>query len=643
MGLLEQIDSPADLKKLKPEDFPALAAEIRELIIQVVSKTGGHLSSNLGVVELTMVLHYLFDTPKDQIVWDTSNQTYTHKLLTGRQKDFPTLRQYDGLSGFAKREESIYDVFNAGHAGTGLSAAVGLVEARDLRGEDYKVICVVGDGALTAGMSYEGLNHAGASKKDLLVILNDNEMSISKNVGALSAYLNRIITGQFVTRLKAETKSILRSIPRIGESVIKAVEKVEESAKGLIGPGILFEELGFQYVGPIDGHNLTHLLETLENVKKLKGPILMHVITKKGLGYEPAERDSVFFHSAPSFIRETGEPRKRSSIPSYTTIFSNTLIKLAKQDKRIVGITAAMCDGTGLGKFAKEFPDRYYDVGIAEQHAVTFAAGLAVKGMKPMVGIYSTFLQRAYDQILHDVCVQNLPVVLCIDRGGLVAEDGTTHHGVFDYAYLRHIPNMAVMAPKDENELQHMIKTAVDYPGPIALRYPRGNGVGVALDKTIQALPIGQGELLLEGDELAIIAIGYPVHQALEAARILEESGIRVTVVNARFVKPLDHALISQVAQRSKYLITVEEHALQGGFGSAVLECLADEGISHLSIRRIGIPDHYIEQGPQDLLRQKYGITAGRIVAEARELLASGQKSRRRVTTGDSALRSGSR
>ncbi|HXC62105.1 MAG TPA: 1-deoxy-D-xylulose-5-phosphate synthase, partial [Nitrospiria bacterium] len=360
MGLLEQIDSPADLKKLKPEDFPALAAEIRELIIQVVSKTGGHLSSNLGVVELTMVLHYLFDTPKDQIVWDTSNQTYTHKLLTGRQKDFPTLRQYDGLSGFAKREESIYDVFNAGHAGTGLSAAVGLVEARDLRGEDYKVICVVGDGALTAGMSYEGLNHAGASKKDLLVILNDNEMSISKNVGALSAYLNRIITGQFVTRLKAETKSILRSIPRIGESVIKAVEKVEESAKGLIGPGILFEELGFQYVGPIDGHNLTHLLETLENVKKLKGPILMHVITKKGLGYEPAERDSVFFHSAPSFIRETGEPRKRSSIPSYTTIFSNTLIKLAKQDKRIVGITAAMCDGTGLGKFAKEFPDRYY-------------------------------------------------------------------------------------------------------------------------------------------------------------------------------------------------------------------------------------------------------------------------------------------
>jgi 1-deoxy-D-xylulose-5-phosphate synthase len=635
MGLLEKIDSPKDLKKLKPGDFPALAAEIRELIISTVSKTGGHLSSNLGVVELTMVLHYLFDTPKDQIVWDTSNQTYTHKLLTGRRKEFPTLRQYGGLSGFAKREESIYDVFNAGHAGTGLSAAVGFTEARDLRGENYKVICVVGDGALTAGMSYEGLNQAGASKKDLLVILNDNKMSISTNVGALSAYLNRIITGQFVTRLKAEARAILKNVPKIGGSLIKALERVEESAKGLIGPGILFEEMGFQYVGPIDGHNITHLIETLENVKKLKGPILVHVITKKGLGYEPAERDSVFFHSAPAFIRETGEPRKKSSIPSYTTIFTNTLIKLAKEDKRIVGITAAMCDGTGLTKFAKEFPDRYYDVGIAEQHAVTFAAGLAAKGIKPVVCLYSTFLQRAFDQVLHDVCVQNLPVTICIDRGGLVAEDGTTHHGVFDYAYLRHIPNMVVMAPKDENELQHMLKTAMDYPGPISVRYPRGSGVGVPLDKTIRALPIGQGEQLLEGDELSIIAVGYPVHQALEAARILEaESGIRVSVVNARFVKPLDVELICRVAQRSKYLITVEEHALQGGFGSAVLECLADEGITNPSVRRIGIPDHFIDQGPQDLLRQKYGITAGRIVAEAKEMINSGdRKPRRRMTT----------
>jgi len=634
MGLLEKINCPADLKKLKPGDFPALAEEIRELIIEVVSKTGGHLSSNLGVVELTIALHYLFDAPKDKIVWDTSNQTYTHKLLTGRRNEFPTLRQYGGLSGFAKREESVYDVFNAGHAGTGMSAAVGIAEARDLRGEDYKVICVVGDGALTAGMSYEGLNHAGASKKDLLVILNDNEMSISKNVGALSSYLNRIITGQFVTRLKAEAKSILRAIPKIGASVIKAVERVEESAKGLIAPGILFEELGFRYVGPIDGHNITHLLETLENVKKLKGPILVHVITKKGLGYEPAETDSVFFHSAPPFIRETGEPRKRSSIPSYTTVFSNTLIKLAKEDKRIVGITAAMCDGTGLGKFAKEFPDRYYDVGIAEQHAVTFAAGLAVQGLKPVVGIYSTFLQRAYDQVLHDVCVQNLPVVLCIDRGGLVAEDGTTHHGVFDYAYLRHIPNMTVMAPKDENELQHMIKTAIDHPGPIAVRYPRGSGVGVPLAKVIQPIPIGQGDLLLEGDELAIIAVGYPVHQALKAAAILEEeAGIRVSVVNARFVKPLDRSLICRVAQRSKYLITAEEHALQGGFGSAVLECLADEDIRPLAIRRIGIPDQFIDQGPQDLLRQKHGITVGRIVAEAKDLLASGERKVRRRTT----------
>jgi 1-deoxy-D-xylulose-5-phosphate synthase len=636
MGLLEKIDSPKDLKKLKLAELPALAAEIREEIISTVSKTGGHLSSNLGVVELTMALHYLFDTPKDQIVWDTSNQTYTHKLLTGRRKEFPTLRQYGGLSGFAKREESVYDVFNAGHAGTGLSAAVGFAEGRDLRGENYKVICVVGDGALTAGMSYEGLNQAGASKKDLLVILNDNKMSISKNVGALSAYLNRIITGQFVTRLKSEARAILKNIPKIGGSIIKAIEKVEESAKGLIAPGILFEELGFQYVGPIDGNNMTHLLETLENVKQLKGPILVHVITKKGLGYEPAERDSVFFHSAPAFIRETGEPRKKSAIPSYTAIFTNTLIKLAKEDKRIVAITAAMCDGTGLGKFAKEYPDRYYDVGIAEQHAVTFAAGLAAKGLKPIVGIYSTFLQRAYDQILHDVCVQNLEVVLCIDRGGLVAEDGTTHHGVFDYAYLRHIPNMVVMAPKDENELQHMLKTAIEYPGPISIRYPRGSGIGVPLDKTIRPIPIGQGEPLLEGDELSIIAVGYPVHQALEAARILEEeSGIRASVVNARFIKPLDADLICRVAQRSRYIITVEEHSLMGGFGSAVLECLADEGITNVSVRRIGIPDHFVDQGPQDLLRQKYGITAGRIVAEARDLINSGDRktTRRRVTT----------
>ncbi|HKN87223.1 MAG TPA: 1-deoxy-D-xylulose-5-phosphate synthase, partial [Nitrospiraceae bacterium] len=481
MSLLKAIHSPMDLKRITPDQFPRLCQEIREQILSVVSQVGGHLASNLGVVELTVALQYMLNTPQDKIVWDTSNQAYTHKLLTGRREQFHTLRQYGGLSGFCKREESMYDTFNAGHAGTGVSAAFGMVEAREQLKQTHKVVCVVGDGALTSGMTLEAMHHAGGLGKDFLVILNDNQMSISKNVGSISAYLNRTFTGEFYTRMREETVQFLQAIPQIGQPMQKMAKRAEELARGLILPGLLFEELGFRYVGPIDGHNFEHLLPTVENVLKLKGPVLLHVITKKGLGYEPAMRNPVWFHACPAFVRESGQPAKKAARPSYTAIAVDSLVKLARQDQRIVAITAAMCEGTGLNVFEKEFPDRLYDVGIAEQHAVTFAAGLAAQGMRPVVALYSTFLQRAYDQVVHDVATQNLPVTFCIDRGGLVAEDGTTHHGAFDMAFLRHVPNMVVMAPKDENELQHMMKTCLQYEGPASVRYPRGVSLGVKM------------------------------------------------------------------------------------------------------------------------------------------------------------------
>ncbi|WP_447977763.1 1-deoxy-D-xylulose-5-phosphate synthase [Candidatus Nitrospira bockiana] len=624
MSLLKTIHSPADLKRLSPDQFPALCQEIREEIISVVSNVGGHLASNLGVVELTVALHSLLKTPRDKIVWDTSNQAYAHKLLTGRREQFHTLRQYGGLSGFCKREESEYDTFNAGHAGTGVSAAFGMVEARDQRHEHYKVACVVGDGALTAGMTLEALHHAGGLGKDFLVILNDNQMSISKNVGAISAYLNRTFTGEFYTRIRQETVHFLRAIPQIGQPMQKMAKRAEELAKGLILPGLLFEELGFQYVGPIDGHNFEHLLPTLENVLKLKGPVLLHVITKKGLGYEPAMKNPVWFHACPAFVRETGQPAKKAARPSYTAIAIEALTRIARQDQRVVAITAAMCEGTGLTAFEKEFPNRLYDVGIAEQHAVTFAAGLAAQGMRPVVAMYATFLQRAYDQVVHDVATQNLPVAFCIDRGGLVAEDGTTHHGAFDFAYLRHVPNMVVMAPKDENELQHMVKTCLDYDGPASVRYPRGVSLGVRMDPELTPLPIGKAELLKDGQDVALVAIGVTVWEAVRAAERLEQEGISTAVINARFVKPLDHELIGAVARRVKHLVTVEEGARMGGFGSAVLESLSDQGITHLRTKVIGLPDWYIEQGPQDLLRERYGLTADGIYDAVKALLAKG-------------------
>ncbi len=620
MSLLKRIESPKDLKKLSPEQFPELCQEIRETIIEVISHVGGHLASNLGVVELTIALQYLLNTPEDKIVWDTSNQAYTHKLLTGRQNQFHTIRQFGGMSGFCKREESVYDTFNSGHAGTGLSAAVGFVEAREQLKKSHKVVCVVGDGALTAGMTLEGLQHAGDMGKDMVVILNDNQMSISKNVGAISAYLNRTFTGEFYTRLKEETSQLLGTIPQIGEPVRRMAIRAEELAKGFLLPGLLFEELGFRYVGPIDGHNFEHLLPTLDNVLRLKGPTLLHVITRKGLGFEPAMKNPVWFHACSPFDGKTGRPLKKAGNPSWSSVAVKSLIRQAKKDERIVAITAAMCEGTELNAFQKEFPDRLIDVGIAEQHAVTYAAGLAAENMRPVVAMYSTFLQRAYDQVLHDVATQNLPVTFFIDRGGLVAEDGTTHHGAFDFAFLRHIPNMTIMAPKDENELQHMVQTCFTHDCPISFRYSRGSSLGVPLDPEPLPIPIGQGELLLEGHDVGIVAIGIMVSEAMEAARRLREDGISVAVVNARFVKPLDKALIREVAGKVKCLVTIEEGCRMGGFGSAVLELLSEEEQWQLRTKVLGLPDWYIEQGPQDLLREKYGLTADGIYDQAKAL-----------------------
>ena len=627
MGLLDQIDEPKDLKKIPRETLPQLAQEIREKILEVVADKGGHLGASLGAVELTIALHTVFDAPRDRFVWDTGHQAYPHKLLTGRRDLFPTLRQYQGISGFLSRAESPYDTFGAGHAGTSISAALGMVEARDHQKQKHHVIAVIGDGSMTAGMAYEALNHAGALKRNIIVVLNDNEMSISKNVGAFSAYLNRIITGPLYTKVRSETASLLKNIPKIGEPMWKAAKRAEESVKGLITPGLLFEELGFRYIGPIDGHRLDHLLTTFENIKQLDGPLLVHLITRKGKGYTPAEVDPAGFHGTSAFDLSTGVVKKKAALPTYTAVFASGLIALAKRDPRIVAITAAMPEGTGLGKFAKEFPDRFYDVGIAEQHAVTLAAGMAADGLRPVVAIYSTFLQRAYDQIIHDVALQNLPVVFCLDRAGLVGEDGATHNGVFDIAYLRTIPNLTIMSPKDEKELQLMLATAVKQPGPVALRYPRGEGYGVALADLGEevSVPIGKGELLRgelsETWDVALIALGSMVYPALAAAALLEEEGIVAGVVNARFVKPIDRELLISVGNRCRKVITLEEHALPGGFGEAVLSALEEEKgagrIPHVDVRRIGIPDQFIEHGSQKILREKIGLDAEHICASA--------------------------
>jgi len=608
--MLDQIKSTRDVKKLDLEELETLCQEIREEILSTVSKTGGHLASSLGVVEMTAVLHYVFDFPRDKVVWDVGHQSYAHKLLTGRRDRFHTLRQYEGISGFPKRDESPYDAFDSGHSGTSISSALGMAEARRLKGEEGRIIAVIGDGSMTSGLAFEGLNQAGHIDQDLIVILNDNEMSISRNVGALSSYLNRLMTGELVNRFRNDMKDFLETLPGIGKSVLRFAKQAEESVKGFLMPGLLFEELGMKYIGPIDGHRLDYLIETFQNIKKLKGPILVHVVTKKGKGYPPAERNPDLFHGVPPFIIETGELRNDSKKkpPTYTEVFGETLCQLAKENKRLVAITAAMQSGTGLEEFSRRFPDRFYDIGIAEQHAVTFAAGLALEGMKPVVAIYSTFLQRAYDQVLQDVCLQNLPVTFALDRGGIVGEDGPTHHGLFDFSYLRHIPNMIVMVPKDENEFQHMIKTATEWPMPVAFRYPRGRGEGARREMPLRSIDMGKGEVLRTGEDIVIIAIGSTVYPSLRAAERLAEVGIQAAVINSRFLKPLDGDLLCDWAKRTGKVLTVEENVIQGGFGSAVLELFQEKGLFSIPVKRLGIPDTFVEHGPQALLREKYGI-----------------------------------
>jgi len=622
VGLLNKVDSPADIKSFSLDELVQLATEIREEIISVVSRNGGHLASSLGAVELTIALHYVFDTPDDRLVWDVGHQTYAHKILTGRREDFHTLRQDGGISGFPKRSESPYDTFDVGHSGTSISAALGMAEARCLKGENHNVIAIIGDGSMAAGLAFEGLNHAGHREKGIIVILNDNEMSISPNVGALSAHLNRLMTGQLFTKFRTEMKSFLKTIPGVGRSVLKVVKHAEESFKSFIVPGSLFEELGFKYVGPIQGHRLDHLIENIKNVKNLEGPVLVHVITTKGKGYLPAEEDPTSFHGVSSFDKHTGKPLKEGeNNTSYTEVFADAMVKLGRTDRRIVGITAGMSHGTGLHKFSKEFPEMFYDVGIAEEHAITFAAGMVTGGFIPVVAIYSTFLQRGYDQIVHDVCMQELSVVFAIDRSGIVGEDGPTHHGVFDYSYLRQIPNIIVMAPKDKNELQHMLKTAVDCGKPVSLRYPRGEGYGVKLESELRSLEVGKGEVLTEGKDILIIAIGSMVYPALEAARRIREDDVHVTVVNARFVKPLDEELIVSLVKKIKKVITIEENVLDGGFGSAVLELMERNAILDSRVKRIGVPDRFIEHGPQQLLRSRYGLDEEGIIRAIKEMM----------------------
>ncbi len=624
MSILEKIESPKDIKQLDISELSKLAKEIRKTIVDVVSLNGGHLASSLGVVELTIALHYVFDMPDDKLIWDVGHQSYAHKLLTGRRHQFHTLRKYNGLSGFTRISESAYDAFSTGHSSTSISAGLGIACAKQLKNEKNKVIAVIGDGSMTAGIAFEGLNQAGDihKDKDLIVVLNDNDMSITHNVGALSSFLSRKFSSKYLQEWRKEFGEFLRNLPKIGDDIYQFAKRSEESFKAFVTPGMLFEAFNFDYFGPINGHNLEHMIKIMENIRSINEPVLLHVTTKKGKGYPPAEKNPVYFHGIGSFEVETGVCRgTKSPIPTYTEVFGKIMVKMAEINKKVIAVTAAMPEGTGLAEFSQKFPDRFFDVGIAEQHGVTFAAGMATEGFKPVVAIYSTFLQRAYDQILHDVCLESLPVVFAIDRGGIVGEDGSTHHGLFDFSYLRSIPNMVVMAPKDENEFSRMIVTAISHPGPIALRYPRGKGLGVCLDENPTPLEIGKAEILTQGNDILLLAIGRSVSDAQKAEQILKEKGLHISVVNCRFVKPLDSELICGMAEQIPRIITIEDHMLQGGFGSAVLECLTDAGITGFSMRRIGIADTFVSHGPQDLLRSKYHIDAASIVQAAEELL----------------------
>lgn len=635
--ILFGINSPSDLRKVPREQLKLVACELRQEILEQVSKTGGHLAASLGTVELTVALHYVFNTPDDKLIWDIGHQAYGHKILTGRREKFHTLRKAGGISGFLKRDESEYDTYGAGHASTSIGSALGMKEAFEQLGISAHVVAVIGDGGLTGGVAFEGLNHAGHLQRNLTVVLNDNDMSISPNVGALSKFLNKRIIGTLYPKIRTDLKDLLEYLSGPVD-LIGAAKKIRQSLKTLLTPGSFFEELGFRYIGPIDGHDVLTLVDTFSSILQLPqtSPTLVHVITKKGFGYPIAEKAPLKFHGVNTFDIKDGKPLSKgatSTIPAFTSVFADSLIKLAEKNEKIVAITAAMPTGTGLVKFEEKFPKRFYDVGIAEQHAVLFAAGLALEGMRPVAAIYSTFLQRAYDQLIHDVGIQKIPIVFVLDRAGLVGEDGPTHHGAYDLSYLRAIPNFTIMAPKDENELQHMLYTATKHlEGPIAIRFPRGNGFGVPMDQILTEISIGKSELIFPFDyqysfeelDLCLFAIGTSTYPALQAARKLHEEGKRCLVVNSRFVKPLDEELILKLAAEVPILVTVEENALMGGFGSAVLECFEKHSIFPKTIKRLGIPDSFIHHGPQQQQREECGLTANRIYETLKELLKEG-------------------
>ena len=606
--LLNAINSPDELRKLERKQLPQLADELRAFLIESVSKTGGHLSSNLGTVELTIALHYVYNTPHDKLVWDVGHQTYAHKILTGRRERMNTLRMGGGLSGFPKRGESPYDAFATGHSSTSISAALGMAAAARLSGNDQRAVAIIGDGAMTGGMAFEALNNAGAMDANLLVVLNDNDMSISSPVGALNNYLAKLLSGRFYSAMRKGSEKVLKGMP----PVLEFTRRAEEHVKGMVTPGTMFEEFGFNYIGPIDGHDLDVLVTTLDNIRHLEGPQFLHVVTRKGKGYPHAEDDSILYHGVSKFDPAYGIVAKPAAKPTYTQIFGDWLCDMAAQDDKLVGITPAMCEGSGMVAFAEKFPQRYYDVGIAEQHALTFAAGLACEGYKPVVAIYSTFLQRAYDQLIHDIAIQNLPVLLAIDRGGLVGADGASHAGSFDLSFLRCIPNMTVMAPSDENECRQMLYTAYRMNTPTAVRYPRGSGPGVHAVGEMQALPLGRGVVRRSGKKVAILAFGSMLAPALAAAEKLD-----ATVVNMRFVKPLDSELVLRMAAEHSLLVTVEENTIQGGAGSAVAECLAQQGVAVLLLQ-LGLPDRFIEQGVPGKLLADCGLDAAGIEAAVR-------------------------
>ncbi|MDP2143017.1 MAG: 1-deoxy-D-xylulose-5-phosphate synthase [Gallionella sp.] len=611
-ALLNSIASPEDLRKLERAQLPLLAEELRAFLVESVSKTGGHLSSNLGTVELTIALHYIFNTPDDKLVWDVGHQTYAHKILTGRREAMSRLRMAGGIAGFPKREESPYDTFGTGHSSTSISAALGMAVAARLAGKSNRSVAIIGDGAMTGGMAFEALNNAGAMDANLLVILNDNDMSISQPVGALNNYLAKLMSGRFYAAMRRGSEKMLKGMP----PVLEFAKRTEEHLKGMVTPGTLFEEFGFNYIGPIDGHDIDVLLDTLSNIRQLEGPQFLHIVTRKGKGYAHAEEDCTLYHGVSKFDPVSGiAPSQASNKPTYTEVFGDWLCDMAAQDDRVVGITPAMCEGSGMVGFAQKFPQRYFDVGIAEQHALTFAAGMACDGYKPVVAIYSTFLQRAYDQLIHDVAIQNLPVVLAIDRGGLVGADGATHAGSFDLSYLRCIPNMTVMAPADENECRQMLYTACRLGTPSAVRYPRGRGPGVAVDQAMQVLPVGKGELRRSGKRVAILSFGSMLAPALAAGELLD-----ATVANMRFVKPLDAELVRQLAREHELLVTVEENVIQGGAGSAVAECLQQQGLG-VPLLQLGLPDCFIEQGEHMQMLADCGLDAAGIAAAIRNRL----------------------